>query len=36
MPFHRTLEHVELSGDMPSHDTFGRVFSLINPKELEK
>ena len=24
------------SSDLPSHDTFGRVFSMINPEEFRK
>lgn len=27
---------LELPNGIPSHDTFGRVFSILNPKELEK
>ena len=27
---------LELPNGIPSHDTFGRVFSLINPKEFEE
>ena len=27
---------LELPNGIPSHDTFGRVFSLINPKEFER
>lgn len=29
-------QFLELSNGVPSHDTFGRVFALIDPKEFEK
>src|SRR3990170_5502092 len=29
-------KHFELPNGIPSHDTFERVFSLINPKEFER
>jgi hypothetical protein len=29
-------QYLELENDIPSHDTFGRVFSLIDPKEFQQ